>query len=61
MYTNVMLTHLPATAGQRHSAHKNECEDCIYFFAKYIVTNIIIAVINLKLYVSLLDIHFIVN
>jgi hypothetical protein len=48
----MLVTHLLATCGQRHSVRKNECEDRVYLFAQYIVTNIIVE-IEYYFYISL--------
>jgi hypothetical protein len=40
----VLVAHLLAAAGQRHSLHKNGYDDRVYFFAQYILTNVIVEV-----------------
>jgi hypothetical protein len=42
----VLVAYLLAPTGQRHSVHKNECENHVKFFALYIVTNIIVEVVK---------------
>jgi hypothetical protein len=51
----VLLAHLLAPAGQRHSVHKNEYEDHIFFFTRDIATDIIVEVVEYNLDISLLD------
>jgi hypothetical protein len=41
-----LVAHLLPHAGQHHSVHKNECEDHVYFLTQYIVTNIIVEIVN---------------
>jgi hypothetical protein len=43
----VLVTHQVAPPDQCHSVHKNESDDHVFLFPQYIVTNIVVKIVNI--------------